>query len=350
MKRFNIAALLFALAVLLPTGLDAQNEEEVRELLEKEEFSKIGVGTGTFLQIPVGARGVGMGGAFSAVADDPTALYYNPAGITQIKGIGVNGSYSAMFAGINHNFAAVSFEVGGSNRLGIHANTLSSGDIPVTTLFDQEGTGGFYSATDLSMGVTFAQQVTDQFSYGATAKLVSMSIADVSATGVAFDFGTMYDPDFLGLRIAFAVNNLSAPVTYDGPDLVQRGETDQTTGNREADKKIIASSVSLPLIFRAGLSANLMESSEDHDLIAATEFSTASNAPEHLGIGVEYSWNDLVSARVGYQLGSADAFGLSGGLGLKYESGLFWGALDYAVRPHKTLGLVNTISASVRLR
>ena len=76
-----------------------------------------------------------------------------------------------------------------------------------------------------------------------------MSIADVSATGIAFDFGTMYDPGFLGLRLAFVVSNLSAPINYSGPDLVERGRTDQTTGNREADVELKTNTSSLPLVF-----------------------------------------------------------------------------------------------------
>lgn len=350
MTRFYLATLAAFALVLVAIPATAQEDSEQRELIESREFSKVGVGTGTFLQVPVGARATGLGGAFSAIADDPTAVYWNPAGITQTKGTAVTGAYTALFGGIAHNFAAVTLPVGESNKLGVSLLSLSSGDIPVTTMFTPEGTGGFYSASDLAIGVTFAGQLTDQFSYGATGKVVSMSIADVSATGVAFDFGTLYDPGFLGLRLAFVVSNLSAPVQYSGPGLVERGNVDQTTGNRDADVEVTTNSVSLPLIFRAGLSADLMEESEDHDLIAATEFSTTSNAPEHFTLGAEYVWKDLLMARAAYQLGSPDAFGLSGGIGLKYESGPFWAVLDYAVRPHATMGIVNTISATVRLR
>ena len=350
MKKYLLPLLGLVGLTLASTTATAQGDAETREVIESREFSKVGVGTGTFLQIPVGARGTALGGAFSAIADDPTALFWNPAGITQTRGTAVNASYSAMFAGISHNFAGATFEVGESNKLGVHALNLTSGDIPVTTLFDQEGTGGFYTASDLSIGLTFAGQLTDQFSYGATGKVVSLSIADVSATGIAFDFGTLYDPGFLGLKLAFTVSNLSAPVEYSGPDLVERGRTDQNTGNRDADVELVTNSASLPLVFRAGLSSDLMEDSEDHDLIATTQFSTTSNAPEHFAIGAEYVWNDLLSARAAYQLGSADAYGLSAGLGLKYESGPFWAAVDYAIRPHATMGLLNTISATVRLR
>ena len=57
-----------------------------------------------------------------------------------------------------------------------------------------------------------------------------------------------------------------------------------------------------------------------------------------------------ISARAGYQFGATDAYGLSGGVGLKYETGSFYGQLDYSVRPHSTLGLVNQITAAVRFQ
>ena len=344
---------LFGLAltfVLVGTGLHAQEQQAVLQLNEDSEFSKVGVGTGTFLNLPVGARATALGTAFAGIADDATALYWNPAGIVRAPGSNVTGSYSSVFAGITHNFAGATFAIGESYKAGISATTLSSGDIEVTDLFNQQGTGGFYSATDLAFGLSIAGQLTDQFAFGATGKLVNMSIADVSASGVAFDFGTMYDPGILGLTIGFAVQNLSAPLKYAGPDLVDRGETDDVTGNRAPDVELEASTVSLPLIFRAGVAAEFMEDNDDHSLKASTEFRTLSNASEQLGLGVEYVWKNLLVARGGYQLGSSDAFGVSGGVGIIYDSGPFYAILDYAVRPHTNLGLVNTVTASVRIR
>ena len=349
MKRIYLFGLALALT-LAGANMYAQEQEAVLSLSEDREFSKVGVGTGTFLNLPVGARATALGTAFVGMADDATALYWNPAGITRTPGSNVTGSYSAMFAGITHNFAAATFSVGESYKAGISATTLSSGDIEVTDLFNQEGTGGFYSATDLAFGLSIAGQLTDQFSFGATGKLVNMSIADVSASGVAFDFGTMYDPGILGLTIGFAIQNLSAPLKYAGPDLIDRGETDPVTGNRASDVELEATTVSLPLIFRAGVAAEFMEDNDDHMLTASTEFRTMSNASEQLGLGVEYVWKNLLVARAGYQLGSTDAYGMSGGVGIIYDSGPFYAILDYAIRPHTTLGLINTVTASVRIR
>lgn len=349
MKRIYSFGLALSLA-LASTGAFAQEQDNPLAAADDPVFSKVGVGTGLFLTLPVGARATAMGSGFAGVADDASALYWNPAGIVTAPGANFSGSYTAMFAGISHNFAGAIFPIGESYKAGISATTLSSGDIEVTDLFNQEGTGAYYSATDLAFGVSIAGRLTDQFSFGATGKIVNMSIGDVSASGVAFDLGTMYDPGILGLTIGFAVQNLSAPMEYTGPALVARGRTNSVTGNRDPDTELKVNSVSLPLIFRAGVAADIIDDNPNHFLQANTEFSTTSNAPEHLSVGAEYVWKNLLAARVGYQIGSSDAFGLSGGVGVIYDSGPFYAMLDYAIRPHSTMGLVNMITATVRIR
>lgn len=331
----------------LTGGLTAQENTDTDT---ERDFSKIGSGLGTFLNIPVGARAVGMGGGFVGIADDPTALYWNPAGITQTEGASAAYGFSSMFAGITHNFAGVTFPVGESYKLGVSAVAYGTDDIEVTTMFNPEGTGAKYRVTDLSLGLTFAGQLTDQFSFGATGKFVSLTFASLSADGVAFDVGTLYKPGILGLRIGFAVQNLSAPMQYSGTDLSQSGGFNPVTGNQNPDVELVASQASLPLTFRAGLSSDLFEGDETQSLLVGSEFSTASDRGEYVSIGAEYVWNNLVAARAGYQFGTEEAFGLSGGVGLKYQTGGFFGQLDYAIRPHKTLGLVNQITASVRFQ
>ncbi|KXK55105.1 MAG: PorV/PorQ family protein [Chlorobi bacterium] len=314
------------------------------------EFSKIGAGTGVMLTLPVGARAIGMGGGFTGVSDDPSALYWNPAGITLSQGASATYSFGSLFAGTTHNFAGVTFPLGTNYKGGISANAYSSGDIEETTLFQQEGTGGRYSATDLALGLSFAGQLTDQFSFGVTGKLVNLGIANVSASGLAMDVGTMYKPGLLGLRLGFSVQNLSAPFKYTGSQLTSRGQVDPTTGNQNPDIQLEALEASLPLTFRAGISSDILEGDEMNSLLAALEFNTSSSASEHVSIGAEYVWNNFLAARIGMLLGSPDVYNVSGGVGLKYESGSFLGQIDYGVRPHSTLGLINTITASVRFQ
>src|ERR1043166_1325643 len=93
----------------LTAGLMAQ--EGANSNVRTNEFSKVGSTSGTFLTLPVGARAMALAGAFSSIADDPSALYWNPAGITQMAGTSASYSYDAMFAGLTHNFAGVIFPI-----------------------------------------------------------------------------------------------------------------------------------------------------------------------------------------------------------------------------------------------
>lgn len=266
----------------------------------------------------------------------------------QTPGASAAYSFTSMFAGITHNFAGVTFPIGESYKAGVSAISYGTDDIDVTTMINQDGTGEKYTVRDLSLALSFAGQLTDQFAFGVTGKFVNLSFATLSASGVAADIGTMYKPGILGLRLGFAVQNLSGTLKYTGPGLMQTGGFDPVTGYQNPDAQLEATEGSLPLTFRAGLSSDVFEGDETQSLLVGTEFSTASDRGEYVSIGAEYVWNNLVSARAGYQFGTNEAFGISGGVGLKYQTGGFLGQLDYAIRPHKTLGLVNQITASVR--
>lgn len=345
MNRFYRLGLL-GLLVLGMGAVGARAQDQTTDPNEDKPFSKVGVGMGNFLNIPVGARAVGMGAGFGAIADDPTALYWNPAGITQNEGVSASYGFTSLFAGIDHNFAGVTFQIGQDYRGGVSAISYGSDDIPVTTLFNPEGTGATYRASDLALGLSFAGKLTDQFSFGVTGKFINMQIASLSANGVAFDASTLYKPGIAGLRLGFAIQNLSTNFKYSGSNLSRSGGFDENTGNQNSDVQVEPLAGNLPLTFRAGL-ATEQNFSEDLRLLAGFDFSTASDRSEFYGIGAELLWNNLIAVRAGYQAGTEDAFGLSGGIGVRYQVGSFLGQIDYAVRPHSTLGLVNMINATV---
>jgi hypothetical protein len=344
--RTGLAAMLCFGA--LSSGLFAQ--ESTNPNSRAGEFSKVGAGSGNFLLMPVGARGMAMGSAYSAIADDPSALYWNPAGITQGPGATAAYSYTRLFAGMGHNFAGGTFAISDAYKVGISATTFSSGDIDITTAFADKGTGATYSVRDLAFGLSLAGQLTEQFSFGVTGKFVSLGIYDLTASGIAFDFGTLYRPGILGMRIAFGVQNLSAPFKYTGPGLVHSGQINSQSGQQEPDAELEANEATLPLTFRAGISSDVLEGNDMHALLVAAEFTTTATSNEGVGIGAEYVWNKTIAARVGYQFGAPNAFGITGGIGVKYDTGNFYGQLDYGIKPHETLGLINQITASIRFQ
>ena len=324
------------------------------------EFTKVGLSGGQFLKIGVGARGTGMAGAFSAVSDDLSSIFWNSAGLADVKRYAADFSQTFWFAGMSHNFAAVAIPVGEKFRLGASFTSFSSGNINVTTTNQQDGTGGIYNVSDIAIGITLAGYLTEQFSFGATAKYVQHAFSNMSASGVVFDVGTRYNTGYKGLMLGFSINYLGTQQSYDGPEVTRTNSPTPGLNNMSLDMQMQTSPFDMPLSFRAGLGADLCQGMLfepqvdangvlEHSLVAAVDFETFSDTPEQFAVGTEYTWRDFVSVRAGYRFGS-DQFGLAGGLGLRYNGGGFEGQVDYSVNPTQNIGLISRLSVAMRFQ
>ena len=306
------------------------------------EFSKVGGAGGQFLKIGVGARATAMAGAYGSVVDDLSSIHWNPAGLAKIKNMSAEFSYNQWFATYSQNFGAIAMPMGSDFTIAASVVNLTSGNIPVTTIERPSGTGSNYSISDLALSLSLAGYLTDQFSFGITAKLVNNSFASVSSSGLAFDIGTLFDTQFLGIKLGFSIHNLGMTQNYSGSDLLTTKKLWESMYSAPLDANYNSFEYSLPLIFRAGISSDIYKDDE-HAVLGSLDFTTYSDVPEQFALGAEYVWNDLVAIRGGYLIGQ-DQFGLAGGFGIKYDGGAFGGRIDYSINPTKTLGLVNRIT------
>lgn len=306
------------------------------------EFSKVGGAGGQFLKIGVGARATSMAGAYGSVVNDLSSVHWNPAGLAKIKTMSAEFSYNQWFATYSHNFGALAMPVGPEFTAAVSVVSLNSGDIPVTTIERPGGTGSNYRVQDLALALSFAGYLTDQFSFGITAKMVNNSFASVSSSGLAFDIGTLFDTQFMGIKLGFSIHNLGMTQSFSGSDLLTNRKLWEAMNSAPLDANYNSFEYSLPLIFRAGISSEVYKDDE-HAVLGAFDFTTFSDVPEQFAIGAEYVWKDLVSLRGGYIVGQ-DQLGLAGGFGIKYDGGVFGGRIDYSINPTKSLGLVNRIT------
>jgi hypothetical protein len=309
------------------------------------EFAKVGGAGSQFLKIPLGARGTGMAGAFGSVTDDLTSVFWNPAGIANINSISANFSYTQWFAGFQHNFGSMALPIGENFTAAVNLISFGSDDIPITTMDEPDGTGANYSVNDVSFGFSFAGYLTEQFSFGITAKYINNAFASVSSSGVAFDIGTRYETGLQGITVAFSLHNLGTEQQYSGQDLRTTKKLMDAMDAAPLDVEYVAYPYSIPLSFRASLSSDVIEM-EDHQLKAAFDFVTYSDTPEEFLLGAEYVWNDFVAVRAGYGIGH-DQLGFAGGVGLKYDGGAFGGVIDYSISPSYDLGLINRLSVNL---
>ncbi|NOY88937.1 MAG: PorV/PorQ family protein [FCB group bacterium] len=181
-KKLVFLSFLFLTLVSLVLPLNAKNIN-----------SHAGTSAFPFLKINLGARAVAMGGAFTGLANDESAMYYNPAGITNFENKRFILGYHNYFVDIQNGFIGYISPLGFNKAIGVYASYLNYGDFTETDQFGN--TMGTFSGGDLLLATTFAMKKGYYFSFGATAKFIYEKLQDFSATGLAMDIGAKYTAD-----------------------------------------------------------------------------------------------------------------------------------------------------------
>ena len=321
------------------------------------EVTKTGTTAGTFLNIDVGARAVSMGSAYCTLAEDVSALYWNPAGIARLDRPEALFTHTQWIADVSFNYVGVALPLGTAGTLGISATFLTMDDMEVTTIDYPDGTGEMFSAGNTAFGLTYARELTDRFSIGMSAKYAEEKIYNSKASAIAFDIGTIFDTQLAGLKIAMSIANYGTKMQIQGRDLItQKDINEQITGNNPNINAMLSTDkFDLPLLFRFGISIDALQNVDGNSLIIAIDALHPNDNVESLNIGVEYAFNDLVFLRAGHsnlgrydkevsdvgdelvtesKFGTAEGYegGLSFGAGLKYTLSGLRMSFDYAYR------------------
>jgi len=303
---------------------------------EASSFAKVGTVGAQFLQIGVGARGVGMGGAFIATADDPSAAYWNPGALVKVTGTQAQFSGTQLYADILYGNGIVTYERPGVGTFGFQFGLLSSGDMDVTTVEDPDGTGETFTCSDMVAGLSFSRMLTDRFSAGLTVKYVRETWDDVSAGGVAVDLGTLYDTGFKTLRIGMTIQHF-------GPELTPDGEF--TTYFSGDDSLQVYDSYSMPMTFKLGMAMDVLQTANHHITVEVDGVHPPDNL-EQVNLGAEYWFNNMFALRGGYRV-NTDEEGLAAGAGFRIPMNGATLSLDYAYQDFNRLEMVHRASLGV---
>ncbi|MFQ5599459.1 MAG: PorV/PorQ family protein [Candidatus Krumholzibacteriia bacterium] len=289
-----------------------------------EIFEKVGTYTGQFLKIGISARATGMGSAFTAVANDASAAFWNPAGLVEVDGTVITVNHTEWPADINLDYANYTFSptfIRG--KVSLHARGLTMDPQVVRTIFRQNGTGELFDAGDMSFGASYARYFTDKFSAGITVSWVHMGLADRSVNTVVSDFGLQYRIGIRGMKLGMAVQNIGSEVNFD---------------DRAAK---------LPTLFKVGLAVDTYRSGP-HSLITVGEFSRPSDNKERQNFGVEYSYNEFLYLRTGYSV-NFDAENFAAGAGVALQTSQSTSIdVDYSFVDMDALGGVHRVSLGFR--
>ena len=232
-------------------------------------ITKTGTTAAQFLKIGVDARASAMGNAFTAMKGDLSSMYWNPAGLTSIGRMETMFMNSSWLAGIQFTHAAFAINLNAAGVIGFSMTSLSVPEDMVRTVEKPNGTGEYFDAGDLAMNFTYARKLTDQFSIGGNIKYIRQNIWHASASSVAADLGALFVTPFNGIRLGASLSNYGSEMQMTGrdqkfsidPDPNNGGNVEFVNAMYETDK------FPLPLLFRVGLSGEIIESGTHDELI-----------------------------------------------------------------------------------
>jgi len=274
--------------------------------------SFVGVRAAEFLEIPVGARGIGMGSAYAAVTDDISSIWWNPAGLGFLQNREVMVTVVDYTMDLTYDFAAAAVPLGDGNIVvGGFFGYLDIPEMEMTTIGSPLGTGRTFNAYDLQMGGTMAITLSDRFLGGISLKYVHQDmLGNIGGSAFAIDAGAIYHAEFMGreMKFAFAIQNLGTNITMKGPNLLyevgpESSGDDYPTGYADYSGNRLATSrrasrwmyrqthtYRLPTVLKLALAYNLY-TSEKANWLATGEIWRNSTIPLSYATGTELNYN-----------------------------------------------------------
>lgn len=300
--------------------------------------NRTGTGGASELMIPVGPRGIAMGQSNISTSYGIESLFWNPAGVAKMNNSAdVMFSHMSYIADIGVEYGAVSANFEGFGVLSFSLKALDVGDILVTTTQNPDGTGDTYSPTMITAGLSYSRQLTERIGVGLTANFISEKLGEVSASGVAFNVGVIYDDlaDINGLSVGVVMKNIGPEMKYDGSGLYTQAFVEGY--NRPPQYyKIDAAPFELPSTFEIGLGYK-PQLDEMNSLQFSGTFQNNNFSADEYKFGAEYGYNNTFFIRGGYQFApNIDSdeyiYGLTAGVGINYDFEGIGLRIDYAFR------------------
>lgn len=308
-----------------------------------------GVTSVNFLKISQGGRQSGMGEAFTGIADDVNAIYWNAAGLSQLTRNQACLMHSFWLLGVNFEYIAYALPVKGVGTFAAYGTFLNAGEI-IKTTEDSAGqyllTNEIAKASNWNFSLAYAKRIGEiidensffsDLSAGLKINIINEEIYTDTGGGFGFDIGTFYYPKYENYSLGFVVQNAGF------------------TNNRPA----LPLTLRLGFAYRFALEDIMLPFSEegyftflDNNTVGDIDviyYPTEQIA--RVNVGAEKYWilskYHSVAARLGYKFGT-DLGWVSGiTVGLGYELTVNKDTnfdLDYAMTPYGDLGISHRIS------
>ena len=260
-----------------------------------------------FLKLKGGARPLAMGNAYSALADDASAVFFNPAGLSQVNFPEVMSMQNNWFLDMTHLAASVVVPTN-LGVMGVSYSGITSGDIQG---YDASGSATSTFNTDSScLAISLGRQINQKLSLGVGVKSISERLENNSASSFAVDAGLLYR---VGPNVKLGISALNVGTGYE----------------------FISTNTPLPTSYLVGVALNAKMF--DEDITITSDYDITADGAK-LNFGAEYLMKNFLALRVGS----------SGGLmhsGLGISANLF--AFDYAYFQQTYLGPTHQLSISI---
>jgi hypothetical protein len=288
------------------------------------QYDRPGSTDAQFLKIGISPRGTAMGDAFIAVVNGAEATYYNSAMLVWTKGTDIVFNHNQWFAGIKHEFAAVSMNFGDVGAVGISVTGLYTDEMKVTTPLQPEGTGETFYAGNYRFGLTYSRFLTDRVSFGVTGSLIHMSLyKNFSAGAAALDIAAQYASDFHGFKFGMQIINFGSNIQY------------------------VNESYPLPTSFVFGFGINALEF-EDQTVLMSFSAAKPNEGRPQAQLGTEWQFQNMFFLRGGYKVNHSVANYAFGG-GVRLDLSGYTVRVDYSYSNFLLLGAAHRVGFSLNL-
>lgn len=344
---------VICLLTVLSVGMSTENAHAQR-------VAKYGA---DFLAGGVGARALGMGGAFIAVTSDANSGYWNPAGLEGIIFPEVSYMHAERFSGVvSFDYAGLAWPLSSKSTIGVSFYRSGVNDIKNTLdAWDAErdaprpNPGDFitsFSAADYAFFFGYGRTVSEKLRLGVTGKIIRRTIGDFAdAWGYSFDVGMQYRTgnlmlganvqDVSTMLLSWSVNDEALVNIRDvfGDDLPEGGT------------ELVLPVLRLGSAYRFVYTNSALLLAFDLDIAFDGQQTNAINLGKssyHPRLGAEYSYGDIVSLRGGFsriQHSSIDGWDLTPSVGAGFrikQINVDYGFGDFA-------GLVSDLGFSHRI-
>ena len=254
-----------------------------------------------FLQINATTRGSANGGTLVARPGLIDALSYNPATAATLTGANSIIHHSNYFVGMSFDYMSFAYNMPAIGTISMGLLGLLSGDIEETTELQPLGTGRTFTANDFAGFLSFARSMTDKFSGGGTIKYVMQNIDKLTASGIVFDMGAIYNVGlFYDLTIGFSIRNFGGDMNYKGENLQEKIKlSDNIFEEEDVRIEVVSAKYSLPISFDLGSSVTIPVRGKDK-LISSVAVHNIADQAEFLSIGLEYNLGELMYFVLGH--------------------------------------------------